>query len=75
MFGNHEGGSQGAALGALSPLALLTLLGTKRGQNLLVSGLLNRTAADQVTGRYLARTPQIGGDILTAAGIPLLSGP
>lgn len=75
MFGGRADGTQGATEGALAPLALLSLLGTRKGQNLLVSGLLNRTAADQLTGRYLARTPQVGGSILTAAGVPLLTGP
>jgi hypothetical protein len=75
MFGNRADGGQGAAEGALAPLAILSLLGTRRGQQLLTGALLNRTAADQFTGRYLARTPQVGGSILTAAGVPLLTGP
>jgi hypothetical protein len=75
MFGGHEGGYTGAGEGALAPLAFLSLMGSRRGQSLLTSMLMNRTAADQLTGRMIARNPQIGGDILTAAGIPLLTGP
>jgi hypothetical protein len=75
MFGGRENGVQGAAEGAAVPLSILTLLGTRSGQKLLTAALLNRTVADQATGRYLARTPQIGGDILTSASFPLLTGP
>lgn len=75
MFGGQANGAQGAAEGAAVPLGLLTLLGTRRGQQLLTGALLNRTAADQISGRYLMRNPQVGGSVLTAAGIPLLTGP
>ena len=75
MFGNHEGGASGAAEGALLPLGMLSLLGTRGGQKLLTSLLVNRTIADQVAGRAMIRNPQVGGTILTAAGIPTLLGP
>jgi hypothetical protein len=75
MFGGQENGVQGAAEGAAIPLGLLTLLGTRRGQQLLTAALLNRPEVSRVAGRALMRNPQVGGDILTAAGIPLLAGP
>jgi hypothetical protein len=74
-LGYEADGSTGASgLGVGLP-ALLTILGTRKGQQLLTSALIKRTVADQAAGRYLSQTPQVGGSILTAAGIPLLTGP
>jgi hypothetical protein len=79
MFGAHQNGVQGAAeggaVGAIAPLTFLTLMGSRRGQQMLTAALANRTAQDRIAGQYLRRNPQVGGDALTAAGIPLLSGP
>lgn len=73
--GYGAGGGEGAVEGAAIPLGALTLLGTKKGQQLLTAALLKRVAPFRVAGTALRRNPQIGGDILTAAGIPLLTAP
>jgi hypothetical protein len=73
--GYGANGAEGVAEGAAVPIGLLTALGTRRGQQLLTAALIKRTVADQVAGRALSRNPQVGGSILTAAGIPLLTGP
>lgn len=65
-----EGGVEGAGLG----LGALSLLGTRRGQQLLTAALLKRIAPFRRIGDATLRNPQLGGDVLTAAGIPLLSG-
>jgi hypothetical protein len=69
------GGGEGAAEGGVGTLGLLTLLGTRRGQQLLTAVLANRTVADQLTGRALRRAPTVGGDLLASAGIPILDSP
>jgi hypothetical protein len=75
MFGAQQNGYTGAGEGALLPLAALSLLGTRRGQQLLTSSLLNRTAADQLTGQLFQRNAQLGGHGLAAFSIPLLTSP
>ena len=75
MFGGQAGGIDGAAEGAIGPLALLTLLGTRRGQKLLTSSLLDRPQGMRELGQLIGRNPQVGGSIFASAGIPLLSGP
>lgn len=77
MFGNQEGGTEGAAAGSVglpaAALGLMTLLGTRGGQKFLTNALVNRTAADQLTGRLMLRNPQVGGYMLSAAGVPAIS--
>jgi hypothetical protein len=70
--GYGTSGGEGAVEGAAIPAAALTMLGTRRGQQLLTAALLNRVAPFRVAGAAVRRNPQVGGDILTAAGIPLL---
>jgi hypothetical protein len=72
--GYGTGGGEGAVEGAAIPLAALTLLGTRRGQAALTAALLKRGSAFRVAGSKVGQFPQVGGDILTAAGIPLLTG-
>lgn len=72
--GYGANGGEGAVEGAAIPLAALTVLGTRRGQQLLTAALLKRVAPFRIAGRAAIRNPQVGGDILTAAGIPLLTG-
>jgi hypothetical protein len=72
--GYGTSGGEGAVEGAAIPAAALTLLGTRRGQQLLTAALLKRVAPFRIAGRAAIRNPQVGGDILTAAGIPLLTG-
>jgi hypothetical protein len=74
-LGYGANGGEGAAEGGIGTLGLLTALGTKKGQQLLTAALLKRTLADQAAARAMRRSPQIGGDILASAGIPLLDSP
>lgn len=71
--GYGDSGVSGAAEGAAVPLGVLSLLGTKIGQKLLVDALIKRTALMQRGGRAIANRPQIGASILASAGIPLLT--
>lgn len=73
-LGYGAGGGEGAIEGAAVPLGALTLLGTRRGQQLLTAALLKRVAPFRRAGTAMSRRPQFGGDILAAAGIPLLAG-
>lgn len=72
-LGYGAGGGEGAVEGAAVPLGALTLLGTRRGQQLLTAALLKRIAPFRIAGDTLSNNPQIGGDILAAAGVPLLT--
>jgi hypothetical protein len=73
-LGYDQGGAGGAVAGGLGTAALLTALGTKKGQQYLTAALLNRVAPFRVAGQSKALSGPLGGDILASFGIPLATG-
>jgi hypothetical protein len=68
--GYGSGGEEGATVGAIAPAAVLTLLGTRRGQQALTAALLNRPTALRGLGNTLRNRAVVGGDILAAGAVP-----
>jgi hypothetical protein len=71
-LGYGAGGGEGAVEGAAVPLGALSLLGTRRGQQLLTAALLKRVAPFRAAGNALVNNPQVGGDFLAATTFPFL---
>lgn len=76
-FGGGAGygadGTSGAVTGAVAPAAVLTLLGTRRGQALLTAALMKRAPKLRNAGTSFANNP-ILGDIGAALGIANFAG-
>jgi len=71
--GYRQGGTGGMFGGAIAPLGLLTLLGTRGGQKLLIRGLMNRPAIAQQAGQALLDNPALMGQIGTGFTVPQLA--
>lgn len=81
LAGGSVGGGEYAAGGdgsisasAAATLALLTVLGTRPGQQALVAGLTRRPDALRHTADVIARNQRFGGILGAGATVPLLSG-
>lgn len=72
-YASGSGGNISAS--AASTLALLSVLGTRRGQQALVAGLTRRPDAIRNAADLIARNQRWGGVLGAGATVPLLTGP
>jgi len=69
------GANGGVSASAAGTLALLSLLGTRRGQQALVAGLTRRPDAVRRAADLIERNQRWGGVIGAGTAVPLLTGP
>lgn len=73
--GYVAGGGEGAGVGGVGTLALLTALGTRTGQAALTAALLKRAAPFRKGGQWLVDNPQYLGDMGAAFGATQIAQP
>ncbi len=73
-LGYGADGGSGAAVGALTPLAIASLMNTRAGQTLLTKTLLERIAPFKKAGNYMIDRAPVAGAVGAGFAIPTFAG-